>query len=61
LPLVTPSGFSIGIILKTKEFLRFSASFVLERRYSIIPSNMKEELDSPGWTLPVITIPFFYL
>jgi len=51
---MTPSGFNIGIILKTNVFLNYSAISLLLRRNLIIPSTMKLPLVSPGWTLPVI-------
>ena len=53
---MTPSGFSIGMILKMY-FLRSSAASkeLLVKKFKI-PSIMNEALDSPGWTLAVIII-----
>jgi len=55
-PTITPSGLSIGIILKTKLFLRYFATSSSETKNYKIPSTIKEAFDSPGWTLEVITI-----
>lgn len=51
---MTPSGFSIGTILKTNLFLKAAdeESSLLTRK-SMIPSIIYEALDSPGCTQPV--------
>ena len=54
--MMTPSGLSMGMILKTKLFLRYFATSSSETRNYNIPSTIKEALLSPGWTLEVITI-----
>ena len=56
LPTMTPSGLSIGMILKTKLFLRYLATSSSETRNYRIPSTIKDAFDSPGCTLDVITI-----
>ena len=48
---------SIGTILKTKYFLKFSA--YSDNKYLMRPFSMWEAWGSPGWTLEVITIAFF--
>lgn len=50
MPIKTPSGFSIGMILNTKLFLRYFAPSSSEIRYSNVPCMIKEAFDSPGWT-----------
>lgn len=50
---MTPSGFNIGIILKTKLFLKYFAPSSSLTRYSKVPCMIKEALDSPGCTLEV--------
>lgn len=45
---MTPSGLSIGIILKTNAFLNFTATSSFESKKSNIPFITKLELDSPG-------------
>ena len=50
---MTPSGFYIGIILKTKvsrKYFAFSSSLI---KKSMTPFIMNEALDSPGCTLDV--------
>jgi hypothetical protein len=57
---MTPSGFSMGIILKTKVFLRNSAFSSSLMRYSMTPFIMKEEFVSPGWIRHVRIIAFLW-
>lgn len=57
-PLMTPSGFRIGIILKTKLSLSALASGLLDMRQSITPFIIQDALLSPGCTLALIIIPF---
>ena len=64
-PLITPSGFSIGTILKIYLFLSSSAigargltaSFILDvggvRRSFKLPRIVQDAFASPGWTLAV--------
>ena len=49
-PLITPSGFSIGTILKMKVSRRASASLLSPMRCSIEPFITQLALDSPGCT-----------
>jgi hypothetical protein len=51
--MMTPSGLSIGTILKTKLFLRYLAPSLSLIKYSRVPCMMNEAFDSPGWTLDV--------
>jgi len=53
---MTPSGLSIGTILKTKLFLKYLAPSSSLIKYSNVPYIIKEAFDSPGWTLEVKTI-----
>lgn len=50
---MTPSGLSIGTILKTKLFLRYLAPSSSLTRYSRVPCIIKDALLSPGWTQDV--------
>lgn len=50
LPLMTPSGLSMGTILKMKHFLRRSAMGSLLTRNSRVPFITQLALLSPGWT-----------
>lgn len=59
-PTVTPSALIIGIILNINLCLKRSAILSLLRRNFIIPWTNQEPLVSPGWTLPVIIITFFF-
>jgi len=54
---MTPSGFSIGTILNTKQSLKTWASGASLTRKSIIPFIIHEELLSPGCTLAEIKTP----
>ena len=54
--MITPSGFNMGTILKTKLFLKYRAPSSSLTKYSNVPYIMKEAFDSPGWTLDVSTI-----
>jgi hypothetical protein len=57
--LITPSGLSIGTILKTKFYLKISASSEFSSvRKSIAPFIIQEPTDSPGWTLAERKTPF---
>jgi len=59
LPIITPSGFNIGIITNISLCLRYLYNEVLFRQsYFIILAKMIELFDSPGCTLPVIKITF---
>ena len=58
LPWMTPSGFSIGMILKTNLFLRTCALGWLLVRWRRSPLITQLELDSPGCTLQEITTYF---
>lgn len=51
---MTPSGLSIGIILKINFSLKSKASYSSESKKSIIPCERKDALDSPGCTLEEI-------
>lgn len=53
---MTPSGLSIGTILKTKLFLKYLAPSSSLTRYSSVPYIIKEAFDSPGCTLDDSTI-----
>lgn len=55
-PLMTPSGLSMGMSLKTKASLRLWATGSLLHRNSRVPFIIQLALDSPGWTRPVSTI-----
>ncbi len=59
LPMITPSGFSIGTIKKFTLSLNSWAYFVLEIKNSINPLIIWELFDSPGWILPVTKMFFF--
>lgn len=48
---MTPSGLSIGIILKTKLSLKYLAPSSSDTKYSKVPYIMKLAFDSPGCTL----------
>jgi len=45
---MTPSGLSIGTILKTKLFLKYLAPSSSLIKYSNVPYIIKEAFDSPG-------------
>lgn len=55
LPLMTPSGLSMGMILKMKFSLKSLATGSLLTRNSKAPFITQLELLSPGWTRAVIT------
>lgn len=55
-PLMTPSGLSMGMILKTKASLRLWATRSLLHRNSKVPFITQLALDSPGCTRLVSTI-----
>lgn len=52
MPLMTPSGLSMGMILKTKVSLRLWATKSLLHKNSRVPFIIQLALDSPGWTRP---------
>ena len=55
---MTPSGLSIGTILKTNLSLNIFAGSSLLTKYWIRPSITNELFDSPGWTRPLRMIHF---
>ena len=55
---MTPSGLSIGTILKTKWSLRTFASGAFDVKKSTIPFIAQLPFDSPGWTLAEMNTPF---
>jgi len=57
---MTPSGLSMGTILKTYLSLNDLAAGSSETRNSSKPSTTKELLLSPGCTRPVSTIHFLF-
>ena len=61
LPKITPSGFSIGTIKKFTLLLKSSAYLLPPNNISMKPLSTCDPLDSPGCTLPVITMFFFLL
>jgi hypothetical protein len=50
----------MGIMLKTKDYLRIFASLESDIKKSKMPCMMNEAFDSPGCTLHVRKIAFFY-
>lgn len=56
MPLMTPSGLSMGMILKIKASRRLWATGSLLHKNSRVPFITQLALDSPGWTRPVSTI-----
>lgn len=56
MPLMTPSGLRMGMILKIKASLRLWATGSLLHRNSRVPFITQLALDSPGCTRPVSTI-----
>ena len=61
LPAITPSGFSIGIILKTTFFLKSIASSEFEQINFRNPFNIWLPQVYPGWILPQTKIHFFFV
>ena len=57
---MTPSGLSIGTILKTKLFLNNLAPSSLHTKYSNVPYIMNETLLSPGCTLDIKMIALLF-
>ena len=53
-PLITPSGFIIGTILKIIESRRFTAIGLLDRMNSMKPCKIQDDVVYEGWTLAVI-------
>ena len=58
---MTPSGFTMGTILKTKFSRRAYASAVLLTRNSMTPFIIQLAFDSPGCTLDEMKTPFLLL
>ena len=59
LPMMTPSGFTIGTIMNLAIFLNSTAYLSSEQSHLIKPIITYELLDSLGWILPVAKITNF--